>query len=372
MTALEPSQRARLGTTFEQLCRIPSPTGDERAVADWLTAELIALGLSVVEDDAGTLVGANAGNLLVRIPGVSERWLLLCAHMDTVPPVSTLEPVLRDGYYQNAQPGILGADNKSAVAALLEVARRYAAEPPPVGIELLFTISEETGLHGAAAFDASQLTSSFGYVFDHASPIGEVITASPTYMRINAEIQGRAAHAGLHPEQGINAIVAAAKAISTLPQGRLDAETTANVGLIGGGTATNVVADRCSLEAEVRGIEQSRVDEVVTETVDALQDGADGAGADIDIQLRRMFAGYRVRASEPSYQLAERALAAIGYTPRPISSGGGSDANAFRLNGLEVTNLANGTERAHERTERVAETALVDGLALALALIELA
>jgi tripeptide aminopeptidase len=240
----------------------------------------------------------------------------------------------------------------------------------PVGLELLFTVSEETGLHGAAAFDTGQLESSFGYVFDHASPIGEIITASPTYMRINAEVRGRAAHAGLHPEQGVNAIVAAAKAISAMPQGRLDAETTANVGLISGGTATNVVADRCSVEAEVRGIEQSRVDAVLTETVDALQDGADGAGADIDIQVRRMFAGYRVRAAEQSYQLALKALSAVGYTAKPISSGGGSDANAFRLNGLEVTNLANGTERAHERTERVAESALADGLALALALIE--
>lgn len=367
--------RERLFASFEALCRIPSPTGHERGVADWIAAELGALGLEVREDQAGAIVGADAGNLLARIPGSSERWLLLCAHMDTVPPVSAVEPVLVDGGYQNANPGIIGADNKAAVAALVEVARHYTqegAEPPPVGIELLFTISEETGLHGAKEFDSSQLHSRSGYVFDHATPLGEIIVASPTYMRITAEIHGRAAHAGLHPEQGVNAIVAAAHAITAMPQGRLDPETTANVGLISGGTATNVVADRCRVESEVRGIDQVRVDEVVTASVDALQDAADGAGADLDIGLQRMFTGYRVRRSEPSLALAERALTSIGYAPRQISSGGGSDANAFRLNGLEVTNLANGTERAHERTERVSATALADGLRLALALVQLA
>ncbi len=368
--SLSEPERERLAATFEALCRIPSPTGQERDVADWITRELRASGLEVAEDDAGAIVGADAGNLLARIPGSSDGWLLLCAHMDTVPLVSPVEPVLADGSWQNANPGIIGADNKAAVAVLVEVARRFVTEVPPVGIELLFTISEETGLHGAKEFDVSQLRASFGYVFDHATPMGEIVVASPTYMRIIADVHGRAAHAGLHPEQGVNAIVAAAQAIVTMPQGRLDPETTANVGLISGGTATNVVADLCRVESEVRGIDQLRVDEVVTQSVDALQDAADGAGADLDVGLQRMFSGYRVRNGEPSLALAERALAAIGYAPRRISSGGGSDANAFRVNGLEVTNLANGTERAHERTERVSASALNDGLALALALIQ--
>ena len=367
---LSESEHERLEETFQSLCRIPSPTRSERKVADWLTAELGSLGLEVIEDQAGALVGSDAGNLLARIPGRSESWLLLCAHMDTVPLVSAVEPVLVDGGYENANPGIVGADNKAAVAVLVEVARRCAADPPPVGIELLFTIAEETGLHGAKAFDASQLHASFGYVFDHATPIGEIVVASPTYMRIDAEVRGRAAHAGLHPEQGVNAIVAAAHAVSAMPQGRLDAETTANVGLISGGTATNVVPDTCRVQSEVRGIEQVRVDEVTTASVDALQDAADSAGCDLDIGLERMFTGYRVRPGEPSLALAESALEAIGYVPRRISSGGGSDANAFRVNGLEVTNLANGSERAHERTERISLTALHDGLALALTLVQ--
>jgi tripeptide aminopeptidase len=370
VTTLTEAESGQLAATFEALCRIPSVTGDERAVADWIIAELGDLGLEVSEDDAGAAVGANAGNLLVRIPGRSPQWLFLCAHMDTVPLVSPVEPRFSDGGYRNANPGIIGADNKAAVAGLVEVARHYSADTPPVGLELLFTVSEETGLLGAREFDVSQCQSRFGYVFDHATPLGEVIVASPTYMRITAEIHGRAAHAGLHPEQGANAIVAAAAAIVAMPGGRLDPETTANVGLISGGTATNVVPDHCRVQSEVRGIEQARVDAVVTATVDALQDAADGAGCDLDVRLERMFGGYRVRPSEPSLALAETALAAIGYPPRRISSGGGSDANAFRVNGLEVTNLANGTERAHERTEGVSAVALEDGLRLVHALIE--
>jgi tripeptide aminopeptidase len=367
------SERRRLHETFEALCRIPSPTGDERGVADFLSRELNALGLDAEEDDAGAAVGSNAGNLLISIPGSGPQTLLLCAHMDTVPLAAPVEPVQRDGGWENANPGILGADNKAAVAAMLELARILAGsgdESPQVGVELLFTIAEETGLNGATQFDVSRLQSQFGYVFDHASPIGEIIVASPTYMRIDAEVRGKAAHAGLQPEQGVNAIVAAAHAITAMPQGRYDAETTANVGMISGGTALNVVPDRCQVGAEVRAVEQAQVDRYVTEAIDALQDAADTAGCDLDLNLRQMFTGYRLGPREPSVALAGRALRKLGYEPSLRSSGGGADANAFRVNGFACTNLANGTERPHERTERVSFEALEANLDLMLALID--
>jgi tripeptide aminopeptidase len=155
-----------------------------------------------------------------------------------------------------------------------------------------------------------------------------------------------------------------------MPQGRLDEGTTANVGVIRGGTATNVVAERCYVEAEVRSTEQARVDAVVTEAIDALQDAADRGACDLDLNLQRMFTGYRVAPSESSLVVAEGALRRLGYEPRRISSGGGSDANAFRLAGFPCTNLANGTEHAHEPRERVTVRALEDGLALMLALLQ--
>ena len=178
-----------------------------------------------------------------RIPGRSERSILLCAHLDTVTQNAPIEPVVVDGGWENANDGILGADNKAAVAVILEVARRATVEGSPVGIELLFTVAEENGLLGAAHFDAGRLRSDFGYVFDHATPIGEVVTASPSYFRVGAEFHGRAAHAGIRPEEGRSAILAAALAIAAMPLGRIDDETTANVGSVSGGVgSTNVVA----------------------------------------------------------------------------------------------------------------------------------
>ena len=170
----------------------------------------------------------------------------------------------------------------------------------------------------------------------------------------------------------MSAIAAAARAVVALPQGRLDPETTANIGTIRGGTATNVVSERCWLEAEVRGIDQARLDAVLTESIDAIQDAVDQASCDVDITVERLFGGYRVRPHEPSLELAERALMAIGHEPRPIISGGGSDANAFRAAGFPCTNLANGTERAHEPGERVSSAALEDGLDLIFALLDAA
>jgi tripeptide aminopeptidase len=372
MMAVSESERERLHRTFDALCRIPSPTGDERAVADWVTRELTALGIDVEEDDAGAAVGSGSGNLLAKIPGRSDRTLMFCAHMDTVPLTAPVEPVRRDGGWENANEGILGADNKAAVAALLELARLLVPGDarPEFGIELLFTVAEETGLNGARNFDVRRLNSRFGYVFDHASPLGEIIIASPTHMRIDAEVRGKAAHAGLQPESGVSAIVAAAQAVTNMPQGRFDGETTANIGMIAGGTATNVVPDRCTITAEVRAVEQEQVDRYVTQAIDALQDAADTAGCDLDLELQQLFSGYRSGPREAPVVLAARALRRLGYEPSYRSSGGGSDANAFRGNGFLCTNLANGTERAHERTERVSEVALEANLGLMLALLD--
>ncbi len=385
---LSERERQNLHRTFEALCRIESPTLNERACADWLIAELRGMGLEVEEDDAGAAVGSNAGNLLLRIPPnelapaagrpdaltpSAERadTILLCAHMDTVPLTAPADPVHRDGGWVNANAAILGADNKAAVAAIVEVARILTSgRKHRTGVEILFTIAEETGLHGAAEFDLARLQSQYGYVFDHASPLGEIITATPTHVSIRAEVTGKAAHAGIEPELGVNAIVAMAHAIVRLPQGRLDDETTANIGTISGGTSDNVVADRCRVEAEIRSLSPTRVDALLADAVDTIQDAADTAGCDADITVQRMFTGYRVGKTERSLQVGERALRAIGYKPSHRASGGGSDANVFRAAGFRCTNLANGTEDAHQRTERVADAALEGNLELMLALID--
>jgi tripeptide aminopeptidase len=365
------AERARLGETFAELCAIESPFGRERACAQRVAAELRGMGLEVEEDDAAAAAGAECGNLLARLPGRSERTILLCAHLDTVETTAAVEPVVVDGGWENANDGILGADNKAAVAVFLEVARRASIEGSPVGLELLFTVSEENALAGAKAFDAGRLRAEFGYVLDHASPIGEVVLASPTYYRIAAEFLGRAAHAGIRPEDGRSAILAAAQAIAAMPLGRLDEQTTTNVGSISGGVgSTNVVPARCRLLAEARSLDPERVETAVARMVDALTDGAAAAECDLDLTTEKLFEGYRTKPSAPAVLAAEAALRATGYEPRRIVTGGGSDANALAVAGLECVNLANGTERNHEPTERVSIVALEGMLDVTLALIE--
>ncbi len=365
------AQRQQLHHTFEELCRIESPSGHERRCSEWVAAQLRGLGLEV-EEDRG-YEGSDAPNLFTRIPGLGGDSLLLCAHLDTVPPVAPIEPVVVNGGWENARDGILGADNKAAVAVLLELARRLVtAGPAETGVELLFTVSEENGLHGAKAFDTSRLQSSFGYVFDHATPIGDIVLASPTYHRIVADIRGQAAHAGIRPEEGRSAIVVGARAIAAMRLGRLDPETTANIGTIHGGTATNVVPERCTIEAEVRGLDEGRVEVTVTEMIDHLQDAANAGECDLDVTVEVMFRGYRCRPSAREVVVAEAALRECGYEPRHIVTGGGSDANALRVKGFPCTNLANGTERNHEPGERVSVDALEGMLEVAIALVQAA
>jgi tripeptide aminopeptidase len=369
------AERARLNETFAELCAIPSPFGHERAMAERVAQDLRGLGLDVAEDGAAAQSGAEAGNLLVRVPpraGV-ERTVLLCAHLDTVPHDGPIEPVLVDGGWESAGETILGADNKAAVAMLLAVARRVSVEGAPVGLELLFTVSEENALAGAKAFDISQLRSDIGFVFDHASPIGEIIVASPTYYRLEARFRGHAAHAGIRPEDGRSAIVAAAKAIGAMRLGRLDEETTANIGTIAGGVGgTNVVPEHCWFLGEARSLSEMTVDAVVAEMVDRCYDAANDplCECDVDVMVERLFAGYRHKAGAPGVVAAGEALRACGYEPRLVPTGGGSDANAFEAAGLHCVNIANGTERNHETTERVSQAALEGMLDVTYALLD--
>jgi tripeptide aminopeptidase len=360
VTRASEGERRRLNDTFAALCRIESPFGREGACAGYVRSQLEPIGVAVAEDDAAAPSGAECGNLLARIEGASDRSLLLCAHLDTVVPRAPVDPLLVDGGWVNANDGILGADNKAAVAVLLEVARRFAgADRPAVGLELVFTVSEENALAGAKELDAASLRSDFGYVFDHATAIGEIVLASPTYYRLEAEFRGAAAHAGIRPQDGRSAVLAAARAVAALRLGRVDEETTANVGRIdGGGVSTNVVPEQCRLEAEARSLDAGKVEALVAEMVDHAHDAANATECDVDVSTQRLFDGYRTRPSAPAVSAAERALRACGYEPRHIVTGGGSDANVLQAAGFQCVNLANGTERNHEPDERVSVAAL--------------
>jgi tripeptide aminopeptidase len=344
----------RLHETFVRLCEIRSPTGEEREVADSVAAELRALGLEVSEDDAAGPAEAGAGNLLARLPGRSDEWVMFCAHLDTVPHKGQIEVVRgEDDVFRSRGETILGADNKAAVAVFMELVARYAEEPPPVGIELLLTVAEEQGLRGAKAFDVSALRAERGFVLDHAGPVGEVVVSTPTQQKVLADFHGVEAHAGLRPEDGSSAIAAAAAAISRMEMGRLDAETTANVGLISGGTSGNVVPGHCFVHAEARSLDAGRAGEVAASISDACAWGATEHGCDADVRIEELFRGYRLPPSSPAMELAESGLRDAGVEPARVAIGGGSDANALRLKGFDCVLLANGTEDVHTNDERV-------------------
>lgn len=374
MTPATEAERRRLGESFAALCRIYSPSGAERACADYVRSELGALGVTIDEDDAGRALQGDCGNLLARLPGTATGSVLFAAHLDTVPAADAIEPVLVDDGWENANDAILGADDKVAVAALLVLARRLRETPARVGVELLFTVGEEVGLIGAKEFENGLLRSTVGFTFDAAAPIGGIVVASPTYYQVTGEFRGVAAHAGIRPEDGRNAILAAARGIAQMTLGRLDEQTTANVGTIAGGSAANVVPDRCRVVAEARSLDAARAEQVATELVACLADAANDpeCECDLDVTMERVFDGYRVRPSAPELRLASTALRQIGHEPELIHSGGGSDVNALRAKGAAVINVANGTERNHEITERVSVAALEGVLELAIALVEVA
>src|SRR3954451_1717401 len=246
---------SRVQERFRRLCAIASPSGAERAIADDLAQELRSAGIEVLEDDAAATAGAGAGNLLARVPGSGPDSVCFCAHLDTVPHEEPVEVVLEDGIYRSAGDTILGADDKAGVAVAAELLVRAASGEAEVGVEALFTVAEETGLRGAAAFDAGSLASPVCFVLDEASPIGKVVTRSPTYLSLAATFTGAEAHAGLRPEDGHSAIAAAAQAVSRMSLGRLDEGTTANVGVIRGGTASNIIPGECRIEGEARSLD---------------------------------------------------------------------------------------------------------------------
>jgi len=361
----------RLVERFVRHCEIPSITDDERAMQDAIGAELTELGIEFREDDAAGPARAGAGNLIATIPGRegADGWVSFFAHVDTVPHHEPIRVIETDGVLLSAGDTILGADNKAAVTVLMEMGAGLIEEPGEVGVELVFTVAEEQGLRGAAALDHSTLRSECGFVLDHATPIGEVITASPTYKKLIAEFRGIEAHAGIRPEAGRSAIEAASAAIATMDLGRLDPETTANIGTIEGGSAPNVVAGSCRIEAEARGVDAGRAEATAQTMMDACTWAAGERGLDVDVLVETFFRGYRIKPASRPLAMARAGLEACGIEPNEVTTGGGSDANALRASGFDALLLANGTELNHTSEESVARSELVRMLDVCRAIV---
>jgi tripeptide aminopeptidase len=359
---------------FTKLAALPSPPGDERAVADRVAAYMRDLGLDVSEDDAGAQVGSNAGNLYARVEATDGGTpLFLCAHLDTVPPEAGIEPVLQEGVIRNAGGTILGADNKSAVAVMLEATRRILSENRPHGgLELLFTPKEEVGLLGAAAFDHERLHARIGYVYDQAAPIGEVILGAPYSESMEVTVHGRAAHAGMYPEEGRSAIAAAAKAIADFKLGRVDEETTANVGVISGGSASNIVPEWCRFLVDVRSHDPKKLADLVREILESVAFAASLEDCQVETEVHKSYNGYRFKRDDDVVRIAASALERSGFEPTFALSGGGADANVFNERGLACVNLANGMAEIHTPDEHIAVADLERMVDVTLALVDVA
>jgi tripeptide aminopeptidase len=349
---------------FLELAAIPSPSGEERGVADVVLRYLSDLGLEADED--------SFGNIYARIAPTAEGTpLFFCAHLDTVPPSGELRPVVEEGVIRNAGGTILGGDNKAAVVQMLEGVRRVLVENVAhAGLELLFTRQEEIGLLGAAAFDHTRLQAELGFVYDQEGAIGEIILGAPFAQGLEITFHGRAAHAGMAPEEGRSAIQAAARAIADFRLGRVDDVTTANVGLISGGTAGNIVPDECSFVVDTRSHDERKLGELVQEMLDACAFAASETECELQSELRKTYRGYRFAKTDDVVLLAADALGRCGQEVRFALSGGAADANIFNDRGLRCLNLTHGVYDFHSPDERIAVVDLEAMVDVTVALVE--
>jgi tripeptide aminopeptidase len=342
--------------TFLELIHIDSETFSERKVADYIIAKLKPYVDTLVEDDAGKKLNGNAGNLIATVKGTRTDLptIMLNAHMDTVKPGNGIKPVIEGDLIKSSGDTILGGDDKSGVAIILEIVRTLKEEKIPHGdLLLVFTVAEEIGIRGAGALDPKHLKADFGYTLDCTGPAGSIFVASPTHDKIEARIIGRAAHAGIEPEKGISAILIASNAISRMKLGRIDDETTANVGVIRGGHATNIIPESVLIEAEARSHDTAKLDAQVSLMRKALEDAASEAGAKIELKIIREYQNYKLTEDMRVIEVATAAARSIGLKPDLRTSGGGSDANIFNVLGLPTSPLGTAMHNCHTTNEDI-------------------
>ena len=351
-----PVDPARLTATFTRLAAIDSPSLREAALARVLADELSVLGWTVENDGSGP----DTGNVIARCPGTAElEPLLFTSHMDVVAPCRGVRPQVRDEHVFSAGDTVLGADAKASVAALLEVARLAREMPRLAPLEFVFTWGEELGHGGAKALDVGRLRARRAFVLDGLAPVGTIVTAAPEYVSFAVSVVGRAAHAGVEPERGISALTVAARAITRLPWGRLDADTTTNLGTLAGGSNRNAVPASAELVGEVRSHAPGVAAERAAAIKAAFEDAAREAGASASVSITREYAGYALPPNSPLIRLATRAFAAIGGQATPVRSGGGSDANEFNARDLPACVLGIGAEDCHSVHEHISIAELV-------------
>lgn len=354
---------------FIALASLNSPSRREGRVAEYLLARLRELGVDATVDDSAVRSGSDTGNIIARLPGnAAGPTILLCAHMDTVGPTEGMVPVVRDGVVYSNGETVLGADDKAGIAIILAALSGLKAGAITHGpIEVLFTVQEEVGLFGAKYLQAD-LKADFGYILDGDGPVGNIINRAPSKVDLDFVLEGKAAHAG-RPDTGINAIVAASSAIARLRTGRIDTETTSNVGVISGGKARNIVPARADVAIEVRSTDPEKLEREVRSVLTAFDEAAATSGARLTVRREASFETFTIPETHPVVTCAFRAARSLGITPRLWTSGGGMDANVFNLRGLICVGLGIGTMDPHSPKEHIPVAQLETGVRFIEALL---
>jgi len=366
--------KERLVNGFMDIVRVDSGTLKERKMADYLKGKLGELGLSVTEDRAGEAHGGEAGNVIGVLEGSEDKeTLMFLAHMDRVTPGTGIQPVWEGDIVKSDGKTILGADDGSGLAAILEMLTVVKDNNVPHGrVEVVFTIAEEGGLYGAKGFDEQALQAKKAIVLDSNGRAGTVINQAPAQDEIIARFYGKAAHAGVAPEKGVNAIVAASKAISRMKIGRLDEETTANIGVIQGGKATNIVPDFVEVRGESRSLVEEKLIRVTEEMSGEFIRAAAEENSRVELDVKRLYPAYHVAEDHDLLRLVKKAGEEVGLTVKIQSTGGGSDANIINGKGIAAVNLAVGNEEVHTLDEFQRVDDLVRAVEFCLKILELA
>ncbi len=346
----------RLVEGFMELVRIDSVSKEEKDLADYLLKKLKKLGLEVMVDQAGEKIKSNSGNIIARLKGNTNNAIpiMFSAHMDTVVPGENIKPICDGEKIVSDGKTILGADDKAAIAALLEALYIIRENDIPHGdIEILFTICEEIGLKGAKNLDISSLKAQIGFVLDAEGSVGKIITTAPSQNYLEIIIYGKSAHAGANPEEGINAIQVAGYALSRIKLGRIDEETTSNIGIISGGRATNIVPDVVRLKGEVRSRNEEKLEKYTEQIKKISENTAQEFKAKAVVKINKEYYSYNLSPDEQVVSIATKAAKNIGLQPLLYPSGGGSDANVFNKNGIPSVALAIGMEKVHTVEEYI-------------------
>lgn len=346
----------RLLDTFLELVRIASPSLSERTLAEHVEDLLVQIGCEVRFDSTAEATGSDTGNLFARLPGTGDGLrVILSAHLDTVGPCADVEPVVMDGVVRSAGETILGADDKAGIAVILEVLRRVVetGEPFP-DIHVTLTVAEERGLLGAKHVDAADLEGDFCLVLDADGTPGGIVVSSPTHYTFRAEFHGKAAHAGVEPELGSSAVVMASNAISAMRLGRIDEESTANIGTVEGGAATNVVPAYVEVTGECRSHSTETVESLRAEMTERMMEAAAALRGTADVEWTKEYEGVRFAKDDPWLAVVSDACRDAGIEPSPYATGGGSDGNIFAEKGIPTLVLASGMRHVHGTDESIA------------------